>query len=541
MGQESAEIRTAQPLLQPGRFLPPTLPGAANRKSSLSGHDRAHTGTHPMTLQFSLTNTAATAVDSPCIVVGVYEQAVLGNAAEAVDRATGGLIRQQLESGDISGKAGSTSVLFAPPGIAAKRVMVVGLGAQKSFDGARFQKIHIEAARALGRLPLNAAVSYLTDVDVPGRDAAWRVRVAALASDFAAYRYTATFKPRDKAKPAELATPAFAAGDEAHAALEQATAIAEGVRFARELANLPPNICNPAYIAAQAQAFADLHDKVNCQVLDEAQMAELGFGSLLAVARGSANKPRLIALEYKGGDPDDKPYALVGKGVTFDSGGLSLKPGPGMEDMKFDMGGAAGVMGAFVAAVKMGLKRNLVCVVPSVENMPGGDSYRPSDVLTSLSGLTIEVLNTDAEGRLILCDALTWTAKTYQPHTIVDAATLTGACVVALGKHASGLMSKHDDLAAELLAAGEETLDRAWRLPLWDDYQVQLESGFADVANIGGKTAGAITAGCFLSRFTDGQRWAHLDIAGTAWEDGRKGLATGRPVALLAQWLLDRE
>ncbi|KZV15405.1 hypothetical protein F511_19585 [Dorcoceras hygrometricum] len=243
-------------------------------------------------------------------------------------------------------------------------------------------------------------------------------------------------------------------------------------------------------------------------------MEQLGFGSLLAVGRGSANKPKLIALQYHGGAEGEAPYAFVGKGITFDTGGISLKPGPGMEEMKFDMGGAAGVLGAFVAAVKMGLKRNLVCVVPSAENMPDGDSYRPGDVLTSLSGLTIEA--------------------------IVDAATLTGACVIALGKHASGLFSKHDDLAAELLAAGERSLDRAWRLPLWDDYQVQLDSGFADVANIGGKSAGAITAACFLSRFAEGQRWAHLDIAGTAWDEGRKGLATGRPVALLAQWLIDR-
>jgi leucyl aminopeptidase len=376
-------------------------------------------------------------------------------------------------------------------------------------------------------------------VDVPGRDSNWRVRIAALASDHATYRYTATFKPRDKSKQPELAALTFAAAD-AQAGLDQAVAIAEGVRFARELANLPPNICNPAYIATQAQAFADTQDKVSCTVLDEVEMEKLGFGSLLAVGRGSVNKPRLIALEYKGGNDGDKPYAFVGKGVTFDSGGISLKPGAGMEEMKFDMGGAAGVLGAFVAAVKMGLKLNLVCVVPAVENMPDGDSYRPSDVLTSLSGLTIEVLNTDAEGRLILCDALTWTAQKFQPQALIDAATLTGACVIALGKHATGLMSKHDDLAAELLAAGEETLDRAWRLPLWDDYQTQLDSGFADVANIGGKSAGAITAACFLSRFTDGQRWAHLDIAGTAWDEGRKGLATGRPVALLAQWLLDR-
>ncbi|UGB38652.1 leucyl aminopeptidase [Frateuria soli] len=495
-----------------------------------------------MTLQFSLVaaSTSPETVDTPCLVVGVYENGLLTSAAARVDGAAEGAIKRQVESGDVNGKAGSVCVLFAPAGVAARRVLVVGLGAQKGFDAARFQKVSLEAARALGKLPVESAVSFLTEVDVPGRDAAWRVRTAALAADHAAYRYTATFKPREKSAQPELKSVAFAAGDEAKPGLDRASAIAEGVRFARELANLPPNICNPAYIAARAQAFAEASEGVSCRVLDHVEMDKLGFGSLLAVGRGSTNKPRLVALEYKGGAEGDKPYALVGKGITFDSGGLSLKPGAGMEEMKFDMGGAAGVLGAFVAAVKMKLKLNLVCVVPSAENMPDGDSYRPSDVLTSLSGLTIEVLNTDAEGRLILCDALTWTAQTYQPKAIVDAATLTGACVVALGKHATGLMSKHDDLAAELLGAGEDTLDRAWRLPLWDDYQVQLESGFADVANIGGKSAGAITAACFLSRFTEGQRWAHLDIAGTAWDEGRKGLATGRPVPLLAQWLIDR-
>ena len=493
-----------------------------------------------MPLQFSLAAAAPETADTACVVVGVYEQGVLTSAAARVDGATGGAIKRQVESGDISGKAGSSAVLYAPAGIAAKRVLVMGLGTQKGFDAARYQKVAVEAARALGKLPLTEAVSYLAEVDVPGRDAAWRVRTAALAADHAAYRYTATFKPRDKAATPELAGIALVAGADAQAGLDQAVAIAEGVRFARELANLPPNICNPAYIATQAQAFADVHDQVSCRVLDHLEMEKLGFGSLLAVGRGSANKPKLVALEYKGGDDGAAPYAFVGKGITFDTGGISLKPGPGMEEMKYDMGGAAGVLGAFVAAVKMGLRQNLVCVVPAAENMPDGDSYRPGDVLTSLSGLTIEVLNTDAEGRLILCDALTWTAQTFKPQAIVDAATLTGACVIALGKHASGLFSKHDDLANELLAAGEHTLDRAWRMPLWDDYQVQLDSGFADVANIGGKSAGAITAACFLSRFAEGQRWAHLDIAGTAWDEGRKGMATGRPVALLAQWLIDR-
>ncbi|WP_266170003.1 leucyl aminopeptidase [Dyella subtropica] len=493
-----------------------------------------------MTLQFSLGPVAPETIDTPCVVVGVYENGMFTSAAARVDTAAHGAIKRQVESGDISGKAGTATVLFGPEGVVAKRVLVIGLGGQKSFDSARYQKVSIEAARALGRLPIEAAVSCLTEVDVPGRDAAWRVRTAALAADYAAYRYTATFKPREKSAQPELAAIAFAGSSDATPGLEQAAAIAEGVRYARELANLPPNICNPAYIADQAKAFADAHDTVSCNVLDHVEMEKLGFGSLLAVGRGSVNKPKLVVLEYKGGHEGDKPYAFVGKGITFDTGGISLKPGPGMEEMKFDMGGAAGVLGAFVAAVRMELALNLVCVVPAVENMPDGDSYRPSDVLTSLSGLTIEVLNTDAEGRLILCDALTYTAQTFQPQVLIDAATLTGACVIALGKHASGLMSKHDDLAAELLAAGETTLDRAWRMPLWDDYQSQLDSGFADVANIGGKNAGAITAGCFLARFTEGQRWAHLDIAGTAWDEGRKGLATGRPVPLLAQWLLDQ-
>ncbi len=494
-----------------------------------------------MTLQFSLAAAAPETVDTPCVVVGVYEGGVLSSAAARIDSAAGGAIKRQVESGDITGKGGSASMLFAPAGIAARRVLVMGLGQQKGFDAARYQRVNADAARALGRLPIDGAVSYLSEIDVPGRDAGWRVRTAVLAADHASYRYTATFKPREKSTQPELVRLVFAGDADAQAGLEQGIAMAEGVRFARELANLPPNICNPAYIAGQAQAFAAASgEAVSCRILDHVEMETLGFGSLLAVGRGSANKPKLVALEYKGGAEGDKPYAFVGKGITFDTGGISLKPGPGMEEMKFDMGGAAGVLGGFVAAVKMGLKLNLVCVVPAVENMPDGDSYRPSDVLTSLSGLTIEVLNTDAEGRLILCDALTWTAQTFQPQAIIDAATLTGACVIALGKHATGLMSKHDDLAAELMAAGENTLDRAWRLPLWDDYQTQLESGFADVANIGGKSAGAITAGCFLSRFTEGQRWAHLDIAGTAWDEGRKGLATGRPVPLLAQWLLDQ-
>jgi len=321
-------------------------------------------------------------------------------------------------------------------------------------------------------------------------------------------------------------------------AISHGQAIAAGVAFARELGNLPPNICNPAYLAQQAQEFADRFAQASCEVLDRAQMQELGMGSLLAVARGSANPPKLIVLKWSNGG-HAKPYVMVGKGITFDTGGINLKTQGGIEEMKYDMCGAANVMGAFVSAVGMQLPINLVVIVPAVENMPDADSYRPSDVLTSMSGKTIEVGNTDAEGRLILCDALTY-AQRFEPAALLDVATLTGACVVALGKFASGIMTKDDDLADELLSAGEHVFDRGWRLPLWDEYQTQLESSFADVYNIGGRWAGAITAGCFLARFTEGQRWAHLDIAGVANDDGKRGMATGRPVGLLSQWLLDR-
>ena len=493
-----------------------------------------------MTLQFSLSQQLPETSTAPCVVVGLFDERTLSGAAARIDATSGGALKRLIESGDLSGKLGTTQLLFALPNIIAARVLVVGLGETKKFDAARFARANGEAARALKGLPIDNAMSYLCELEVPGRDSIWKLRSAALASDVQVYKYSATFKPRDKSKTPELGAIAFAAAAETDpAVLRQASAIADGVRYARELGNLPPNICTPAYLADEARKLALDHAGVNCEVLDEDDMRKLGMGALLGVAQGSTNKPRLIVLQWRGADENDKPYALVGKGVTFDTGGISIKPSNGMEEMKFDMCGAASVLGAFLTAAKLQLKLNLVCVMPAVENMPGSNAQRPSDVVTTMSGQTVEVLNTDAEGRLILCDALTYVQK-YKPQVIIDAATLTGACVVALGKHASGLMSQDDALANELIAAGETTLDRAWRLPLWDDYQSQLETGYAAIANIGGKYAGAITAGCFLARFTEGFRWAHLDIAGTAWEEGRKGSATGRPVPLLAQYLLDR-
>ncbi|HEU4991343.1 MAG TPA: leucyl aminopeptidase [Luteimonas sp.] len=492
-----------------------------------------------MPLEFSLSQEAPASAATDCVVVGAWADASLTPAAQAVDAASGGRLKALLERGDLSGKTGKVSTLHDLPGVKAPRVLVVGLGEPGKYGTAQYLKAIGDAARALKTGPVRKALLTLTETAVAGRDAAWNLRQAAIAADHACYRYTATLGAKNKKREEKgLEAVALAGTDER--ALAQGVAIAAGVAFARELGNLPPNICNPGYVARQGREFAErVGGKVSCEVLGRAQMQELGMGSLLAVSRGSANEPKLVVLKYDGGTPGAKPYVLVGKGITFDTGGINLKTQGGIEEMKYDMCGAASVMGAFVAAVGMQLPVNLVCIAAAVENMPDGDSYRPSDVLTSMSGKTIEVGNTDAEGRLILCDALTY-AQRFEPVALLDVATLTGACVVALGKYATGLMSKHDDLSAELVAAGEATFDRAWPLPLWDEYQGMLDSQFADVYNIGGRWAGAITAGCFLSRFTEGQRWAHLDIAGVSNGDGKMGMATGRPVGMLAQWLLDR-
>ncbi len=490
-----------------------------------------------MTLEFTLHHDAAATTASDCIVFGAFAANTLTPAAAAIDAASCGKLAALIARGDISGKTGKTALLHDLPGVTAPRVLVVGLGEAAKFGTPQYIKAVGDAARALKTGPVAAAVFTLSELAVTGRDAAWNIRQAAIAASHACYRYTATLGAKNKARE-ETGLKALAISGRDAVALGQGQAIAAGVAFARELGNLPPNICNPAYLAEQAQQFAGRFDQASCEVLERAQMQELGMGSLLAVARGSANPPKLIVLKWSNGG-DNKPYVLVGKGITFDTGGINLKTQGGIEEMKYDMCGAANVMGAFVSAVGMQLPVNLVVIVPAVENMPDADSYRPSDVLTSMSGKTIEVGNTDAEGRLILCDALTY-AQRFEPQALLDVATLTGACVIALGKYATGLMSKHDDLAGELLAAGETTFDRAWRLPLWDEYQSLLDSSFADVYNIGGRWAGAITAGCFLARFTEGQRWAHLDIAGVANDDGKRGMATGRPVGLLSQWLMDR-
>ena len=477
-----------------------------------------------------------------CVVVGVFESRKLTLSAESIDKASNSLLSDILRRGDMEGKAGSTLLLHNVPGMLCDRVLLVGLGKEKEFRDKEYCAAIRNALKALRDTGAQNATIFLTEISVPKRNTEWRVRQAATLSQDSEYRFD-QFKSKKNENHSKLRKLAFAVEQRsdlalAEDALFQGQAIAEGMALAKTLGNLPGNVCTPTYLADTALQIAKDH-AIHCEILERAEMEALGMHSLLSVAKGSHQPPKLIALQYKGGKESDKPLVLVGKGITFDSGGISLKPGEGMDEMKFDMCGAASVLGTLKAVAMMKLPINLTVIVPTTENMPGGAASKPGDIVASMSGQTIEILNTDAEGRLILCDALTY-AERFSPDTVIDVATLTGACVIALGHVATGLFANDDALARELLSAGDEALDRAWQMPLWDDYQDLLKSNFADMANIGGRPAGSVSAACFLSRFAKKYEWAHLDIAGTAWKSGAEKGATGRPVPLLAHYLLKR-
>ncbi len=493
-------------------------------------------------MKFTLNTTPAPELDTACLVIGILEDTPLSGSARLIDESSGGELSRLIDSGDVSTDWKDTTLLHGLKGVKAKRILVLGFGEPKKFDTVRYDIACMSAGKFLRDHVTTDAHICVHEVAIgTGADeqqAHWRLRQAAVNLDRANYRYTATKPPKDHDND-PLASASFNAGDDFQATLIEASGLSKGYLRSRELGNLPPNICNPAYLANIAQTFVENYENVSVEVLDEDLMSELKMSALLAVGRGSKNGSKLIVLKYQGLKESSRPVVLVGKGITFDTGGISLKPGANMEQMKFDMGGAASVMGAFEACAEMQLAVNLVCIVAAAENMPDGDSYRPGDVLTSMSGKTIEILNTDAEGRLVLCDALTY-AQRFEPKALVDVATLTGAAVVALGHHASAIMSKHDDLANELIDAGQQAVDRGWRLPIWDDYQPQLKSTFADMKNVGGMAAGSITAGCFLSRFTTDQRWAHIDCAGTTWVWGGDKGSTGRPAGLLTQFLINQ-
>ncbi|MDR2196204.1 MAG: leucyl aminopeptidase [Gallionellaceae bacterium] len=491
-------------------------------------------------MEFSIKQASPAKLGSGCLAVGVFEGGKLSAAAQALDRSARHAISDVIARGDMTGKAASTLLLQKLPGVTATRVLLVGLGKSGGLNGKTTTDILRATFAALNATPAKNAALFLLDDNI-GKSAAWTLRQAVFAAADSIYRADSL-----KSKPAKAATlkhVTFAALQEADAALTQvvaaAAATAHGVKLAKDLGNLPGNVCTPTYLADQAHALAKAQKSIKTTVLEEKDMKKLGMGSLLSVTRGSEQPAKLITLEYHGGDKKQKPVVLVGKGITFDSGGISLKPGAEMDEMKYDMCGAASVLGVMRAIAEMGLKLNVTGVIPSCENLPGGTATKPGDIVTSMSGQTIEILNTDAEGRLILCDALTYAAR-FKPDTVIDIATLTGACVIALGHVVSGMLGNDDDLAGELLAAGEEAHDRAWRLPLYDEYQTQLDSNFADMQNIGGRAGGTITAACFLARYTKDYRWAHLDIAGTAWKSGKDKGATGRPVGLLVQYLINK-
>jgi leucyl aminopeptidase len=496
------------------------------------------------TVKFSIKKGSPEKQRGACIVVGVFESGMLTPAAEAMDNAANGYIGNLLRRGDFEGKPGSTLVLHNVPRTQCERLLLVGLGKETEVDDKTYRDAIRGVFRGLGETGAEDAMLFLTDIPVEKRDTAWKISQTVILAQESGYRFNRLKSKVDETGPRlrKLALAASSLDHESVAAqenaLQQAFAISEGVSLAKDLGNLAPNICTPTYLAGQAVAIAKNH-KLKATVLEQKDMEKLGMGALLAVARGSRQPAKLIALEYWGGAKKEKPVVLVGKGITFDTGGISLKPAAEMDEMKYDMCGAASVLGTIAAIAQMHLAINVVGIIPTTENMPGGNATKPGDVVTSMSGQTIEILNTDAEGRLILCDALAY-AQRYEPQVVIDIATLTGACVIALGHVASGLLSNDDELAEELLLASRQASDPAWRLPLWDDYQDQLKSNFADMANIGGRAAGTITAACFLSRFTGKYRWAHLDIAGTAWKSGKEKGATGRPVPLLAQFLIAR-
>ncbi len=490
-------------------------------------------------MQFTTSSEQARKIKTDCLILGIAQDQPFDAIARDLDSASVGALTRLDASKDLPRQAGKTLMLHALPGIEASRLLIVGLGKTENYDGIAYVKAVQAAGKALRQSAATSAHCLLASAEVLDRDRNWKARQAALALAHSDYIYTATKKPKDGAPPATDSI-SFPAEGETDKQLKIAAALVAGIQRCRDLGDAPPNICTPVYLAETAEKLAAKHKGLKVEVLDENQMAKLGMGALLAVGQGSANPPRLIRMSWKGGKEGEAPLALIGKGVTFDTGGISLKPRELMEQMKFDMCGAAATMGVMEAIVLLKLPINVEGVVAAVENMPDGRAYRPGDVITSMSGKTIEVHNTDAEGRLILADALTWTGQNLKPAAIVDIATLTGACVMALGHHASGVMSRDDDLAGELLSAGTEAADRAWRLPLWDEYQEQIETPFADMKNLGGLPAGAITAACLLSRFTEGQRWAHVDIAGSAWQWGKPESASGRPVGMLVQWLVDR-
>lgn len=490
-------------------------------------------------MEFSIKSGNPELQSSDCLIVGIFEGGELSASAKGLDDISSKAVSAVVKTGDMQGKLGSTVLMHHLPSVETTRVLLVGLGPQDTLNAKAYLKAVRAAVKALPKAVANAGfcLTELTVLEMTVNEKA--AQIAEVVSD-ATYQVNAlkSKKPETTALNKVVIFVEESDASQAKLAVAQGVAIGKGVKMAKDLGNLPGNVCTPTYLGKQAKQLAKAYG-FNVDVLDRAAIEKLGMGSFLGVAQGSDEPMRLIVLQHKNGKKGQKPVALVGKGITFDTGGISLKGGSEMDEMKYDMCGAASVLGTFKAIGELNLPINAVGIIPACDNMPSGKALKPGDVVTSMSGQTIEILNTDAEGRLVLCDALTYTER-FEPSAVVDIATLTGACVVALGHHATAVYSNQDALAEELLAAGTAAHDRAWHMPMWDDYQPQLDSNFADMANIGGRAGGSITAACFLSRFTKKYDWAHLDIAGTAWKSGKEKGGTGRPVSLLTTFLIKR-
>jgi leucyl aminopeptidase len=495
-------------------------------------------------MEFTIKSGSPEKQRSACVVVGVFDNRKLSLSAELIDRASNGYISEIIRRGDMEGKLGATLLLHNVRGTLADRVLLVGLGKERDFRDKEFRASVRAAVKLLNETGSYEAVIYLTEEKVKRREVGWRVEHAVVVAMEAVYRFD-----QMKSQPTEVRRPLrkltlsvpqrsdLAAGEKAAA---RGMAIAHGMELARDLGNLPGNVCTPRYLGERAQELGRQFPALKVQVLERAEIEALGMGAFLSVTNGSEEPPRFIVMEYMNSPRKARPYVLVGKGVTFDTGGISIKPAPDMDHMKFDMCGAASVFGTMRAIVELAPPMSVVALVPTCENMPSGRATKPGDIVKSMSGQTVEILNTDAEGRLILADALTY-AERYEPEAVVDVATLTGAMVIALGHVACGIFGNSDALARELVAAGDEAYDRGWALPLWDDYHEGLASNFADFANVSGRAGGSITAACFLAKFAKKYDWAHLDIAGIAYREGKEKGATGRPVPLLTTWLLAQE
>jgi leucyl aminopeptidase len=489
-------------------------------------------------MQYFVTSNPPSSQQTDCVIVAVFEQGELSSSAELINNQASGYISKIIERGDFNANAGQVLMMHDVAGLESPRLLLVGCGKKNETTENQFNTAITAMATELNTSGADDATSYLSEVEVKARSTEWKMRQTVITAEATLYQYSDT-KPSVKPVPKPLTKMSFFSTDaSAQSDLDTGLAIANGMNLARKLGDLPGNVCTPTYLAEQAIDLGQRFESVTTTILEESDMEELGMGSLLSVSRGSREPAKLITMNYQGAG-DARPVILVGKGLTFDAGGISLKPSQGMDEMKYDMCGSASVFGTISAIAELNLPINVMGIIPSSENMPDGDANKPGDIVTSMAGKTIEILNTDAEGRLILCDALTYSER-FNPEIVIDIATLTGAIIVALGRQATGLMANDQDLADALIQAGNDSYDRTWQLPLWDDYQPQLDSNFADIANVGGKEAGSVTAACFLSRFTEKFTWAHLDIAGTAWNTGKAKGATGRPVPLLVQYLLNR-